>query len=115
MRYWNRQPVHSSNGRVFDADVGFSGGSENTRAFLKQGDVFTDDFIDGYIELKMAEQKRLDITPAAARVLQRLLGVTQGAAKATNAKPRSKDRGFCYGDGVIRVSRVTENAARSAN
>ncbi len=36
---------------------------DKDRKFLKQGDVFTDDFIDGYIDLKMAEQKRLEITP----------------------------------------------------
>ncbi|MBL8644153.1 MAG: type I glutamate--ammonia ligase, partial [Rhodospirillaceae bacterium] len=36
---------------------------DKDRGFLKQGDVFTDDFIDGYIDLKMAEQKRLEITP----------------------------------------------------
>jgi len=39
--------------------VGICDGNEKARAFLKQGDVLTDDFFD----LKMAEQKRLDITP----------------------------------------------------
>ena len=33
------------------------------RAFLKKGDVFTDDMIDGYIELKMEEVQRFEITP----------------------------------------------------
>ncbi|MDX2225392.1 MAG: type I glutamate--ammonia ligase [Rhodospirillaceae bacterium] len=33
------------------------------RAFLKAGDVFTDDMIDGYIDLKMGEVKKLEITP----------------------------------------------------
>ena len=33
------------------------------RAFLKAGDVFTDDMIDGYIDLKSAEVKKLEITP----------------------------------------------------
>jgi len=36
---------------------------DKDRAFLKKGDVFTDDMIDGYIELKMQEVKRLEITP----------------------------------------------------
>ena len=33
------------------------------RDFLKQGDVFTDDQIDAYIELKMEEVEKLDLTP----------------------------------------------------
>jgi glutamine synthetase len=33
------------------------------RAFLKMGGVFSDDMIDAYIELKMAEVERLDMTP----------------------------------------------------
>ena len=36
---------------------------DKDRAFLKKGDVFTDDMIDGYIDLKMQEVKRLEITP----------------------------------------------------
>ena len=36
------------------------------RAFLKAGDVFTDDFIDGWIDLKMPEVKRIEITPHPA-------------------------------------------------
>jgi glutamine synthetase len=31
--------------------------------FLKAGDVFTQDFIDSWIELKMAEVKRFEMTP----------------------------------------------------
>jgi glutamine synthetase len=31
----------------------------NDREFLQQGDVFTDDLIDSYIELKMAEVLRV--------------------------------------------------------
>jgi glutamine synthetase len=33
------------------------------RAFLKKGDVFSDDLIDSYIELKMAEVYRWEHTP----------------------------------------------------
>ncbi len=33
------------------------------RAFLKAGDVFSDDFIDSYIELKMGEVQRFEMTP----------------------------------------------------
>ncbi len=36
---------------------------DNDREFLKKGDVFTDDQIDGYIELKREEIQRLDMTP----------------------------------------------------
>ena len=32
-------------------------------AFLKAGGVFNDDFIDSYIELKMAEVMRFEMTP----------------------------------------------------
>ena len=33
------------------------------RAFLKKGDVFSDDQIDGYMELKWQEVKRFEQTP----------------------------------------------------
>jgi glutamine synthetase len=36
---------------------------DKDRAFLKSGDVFNDDFIDSYIELKMQDVIRLDMTP----------------------------------------------------
>jgi glutamine synthetase len=36
---------------------------DKDRAFLKAGDVFNDDFIDSYIELKMQDVYRTDMTP----------------------------------------------------
>ena len=36
---------------------------DRDRAFLKAGDVFSDDFIDSYIELKMADVQRFEMTP----------------------------------------------------
>jgi glutamine synthetase len=39
------------------------GALDKDRAFLKAGGVMDDDFIDSYIELKMEEVQRLDITP----------------------------------------------------
>jgi glutamine synthetase len=36
---------------------------DKDRAFLKAGDVFSDDFIDSYIELKMADVHRFEMTP----------------------------------------------------
>ncbi|MEZ5852739.1 MAG: type I glutamate--ammonia ligase [Hyphomicrobiaceae bacterium] len=36
---------------------------DQDRAFLKMGGVFTDDMIDAYIELKMAEVERFEMTP----------------------------------------------------
>jgi glutamine synthetase len=33
------------------------------RGFLKKGGVFTDDFIDSYIELKMGDVTRFEMTP----------------------------------------------------
>jgi glutamine synthetase len=36
---------------------------DKDRAFLKAGDVFNDDFIDSYIDLKMADVQRFEMTP----------------------------------------------------
>jgi glutamine synthetase len=36
---------------------------DGNREFLKKGGVMTDDMIDAYIELKMAEVARTDMTP----------------------------------------------------
>jgi glutamine synthetase len=36
---------------------------DKDRAFLKAGGVFDDDFIDSYIELKMTEVTRFEMTP----------------------------------------------------
>ena len=36
---------------------------DKDRDFLKKGGVFTDDMIDAYIELKMAEVVRYEMTP----------------------------------------------------
>jgi glutamine synthetase len=36
---------------------------DRDRAFLKKGGVFNDDFIDSYIELKMTEVERFEMTP----------------------------------------------------
>ena len=36
---------------------------DGDRAFLKKGGVFTDDLIDGFIELKQEEIKALELTP----------------------------------------------------
>jgi glutamine synthetase len=36
---------------------------DKNREFLKKGGVFTDDMIDAYIELKMAEVARFEMTP----------------------------------------------------
>jgi glutamine synthetase len=36
---------------------------DKDRAFLKNGGVFDDDFIDSYIELKMTEIERFEMTP----------------------------------------------------
>ena len=36
---------------------------DRDRAFLKKGNVFNDDQIDAYIDLKMGEVKRFEMTP----------------------------------------------------
>ena len=36
---------------------------DKNREFLKKGGVFTDDMIDAYLELKMAEVERFEMTP----------------------------------------------------
>jgi glutamine synthetase len=41
---------------------------DKDRAFLKKGDVFTDDFIDSYIDLKMQEVYRWEHTPTAGEL-----------------------------------------------
>ena len=37
--------------------------AKRVRAFLKNGGGFDDDFIDSYIELKMTEVERFEMTP----------------------------------------------------
>jgi glutamine synthetase len=39
------------------------GALDRDRAFLKKGNVFNDDQIDSYIELKMADVMRFETTP----------------------------------------------------
>ena len=39
---------------------------DEDRDFLKKGDVFTDDLIDGYLELRREEVTNLDMTPHPA-------------------------------------------------
>jgi len=36
---------------------------DKNRDFLKKGGVFSDDMIDAYLELKMAEVERFEMTP----------------------------------------------------
>ena len=46
---------------------------DKDRAFLKAGGVFDDDFIDSYIELKMADVMRFEMTPHPGRIRHVLL------------------------------------------
>ena len=48
---------------------------DKDRAFLKNGGVFDDDFIDSYIELKMTEVARFEMTPAPGRIRDVLFAV----------------------------------------
>jgi len=48
---------------------------DKNRAFLKNGGVFDDDFIDSYIELKMTEVERFEMTPASGRIRHVLFAV----------------------------------------
>ena len=48
---------------VADANSFALANLDRDRAFLKAGDVFTDDMIDSYIELKMEEIIRFEHTP----------------------------------------------------
>ena len=45
------------------AAIIFGAGPKFDRAFLKKGDVFTDELIDSYLEIKRAELKEYDKTP----------------------------------------------------
>ena len=53
-------------------------------AYLTAGGVFTQDLIESYIELKMTEVMRFEMTPAPGRVRDVLLGL-----KTTHLAPRS--------------------------
>ena len=64
------------------------------RDFLKKGDVFTDDLIDGYIELKMGRDVRLRAHPPPGRVPDVLLGVTVEAAPQQRQEPAVKAAGL---------------------
>ena len=57
---------------------------DKDRAFLKAGDVFNDDFIDSYIELKMAEVHALRDDAAPGRVRHVLFLLTR--RRASRAK-----------------------------
>ena len=48
---------------------------DKDRGFLKMGGVFSDDMIDAYIELRMAENMRYEMTPHPGRVRHVLLGL----------------------------------------
>ena len=52
---------------------------DKNRDFLKKGGVFTDDMIDAYIELKMAEVQALRDDAASGRVRHVLLGLIDRA------------------------------------
>ena len=49
---------------------------DKDRDFLKAGGVFDDDFIDSYIELKMAEVMRFEHDPASGRIRDVLFGLS---------------------------------------
>ena len=62
---------------------------DKDREFLKKGGVFTDDMIDAYIELKMAEVDALRDDAASGRVRHVLLGVSVSRRKPDIEKPGS--------------------------
>ena len=55
------------------------------RAFLKKGGVFSDDFIDSYIELKMEEVYAFEHTPASDRVQDVLFGLSSARCEQDDA------------------------------
>ena len=57
---------------------------DKNRDFLKKGGVFTDDMIDAYIELKMAEVDRYRHDAAPGRVRHVLLGVARSRDGASD-------------------------------
>ena len=68
---------------------------DKDRAFLKMGGVMTDDMIDAYIELKMAEKHALRDDAASGRVRHVLLGLVTGLAPGTALGGRSRGRPLC--------------------
>ena len=61
---------------------------DKDRAFLKSGDVFNDDFIDSYIELKMQDVYRFEMTPASGRVRHVLFLLRLAASEGERAAER---------------------------
>ena len=59
---------------------------DKDRAFLKAGDVFNDDFIDSYIDLKMADVQRLRDDAAPGRV-RHVLQLLSGRARDGRGRP----------------------------
>ena len=65
---------------------------DKDRAFLKNGGVFDDDFIDSYIELKMSEVERFEMTPAPGRIRHVLFGLTGRADRFSRGFARGRLR-----------------------
>jgi len=63
---------------------------DKDRAFLKNGGVFDDDFIDAYIELKMTEVARYEDDAASGRVRNVLFAVNKSAALPPASRHQSK-------------------------
>jgi hypothetical protein len=66
------------------------------RDFLKAGGVFSDDQIDAYIELKMEENMRYEMTPHPGRVRHVLLGLTRIPGLTRPRQTRTRGRARCF-------------------
>ena len=69
---------------------------DKDRDFLKKGGVLTDDMIDAYIELKMAEVERYRDDAAPGRVRHVLLGLADRADCRERKKGGPRGRPFCW-------------------
>ena len=67
---------------------------DKDRAFLKAGDVFSDDFIDSYIELKMADVLSLRNDAASGRVRHVLFATEPTRSRDTKGRPRGRPFSF---------------------
>jgi glutamine synthetase len=69
---------------------------DKDRALLKSGGVFDDDFIDSYIEQKMSEVARFEMTPHPGRVRPVLFVVSFLRRRFWKCEGRPGGRPFCY-------------------
>ena len=82
---------------------------DKDRAFLKAGDVFDDDFIDSYIELKMDDVHRFEMAAASGRIRHVLFVLNRYPVYLDDdqGRPSGRPWRFASSDGPVHVAMVT--------